>query len=150
MPEDKGALLRHYHEMRAALKAAIEGLSDQQLTETSLDGWSIKDHLAHIALWDEIRAAEVVRISSGHESVWRGTPEHGDAYNELSYEMRKGISLEQARWEFDHTHRQFVEALTAASERGLDGAHYGEAGLKSDHEAAHTAWIREWREAKGI
>lgn len=150
MPEDKHALLTHYHQMRATLLAAIDGLSDAQLTETSLDGWSIKDHLAHVALWDEIRAAEVARITAGHESVWRGTPEQGDDYNKLAYDLRRNMSLAQARWESDDTHRRFIEALAAANERGLDGSLYGEAGLKSDHEAAHAGWIKDWRAAKGI
>ena len=50
---------------------AIEGLSDAQMTERTLDGWSIADHLAHIALWDDVRTQEVTRISAGHDSVWR-------------------------------------------------------------------------------
>jgi hypothetical protein len=39
---------------RDALLAAIHGLSDAQMTEPSLDGWSVKDHLAHLALWDDV------------------------------------------------------------------------------------------------
>ena len=57
MAEDRDALLRHYRQMRTELLAAIDGLSDEALVEPSLDGWSVKDHLAHIAHWDEIRAA---------------------------------------------------------------------------------------------
>jgi hypothetical protein len=32
------------------LLAAITGLSGEEMTEPSLDGWSVKDHLAHLAL----------------------------------------------------------------------------------------------------
>ena len=71
MAEDRDALLRHYRQMREELLAAIQGLSDELLTDPSLDGWSVKDHLAHVALWDEIRASEVARISAGHASAWR-------------------------------------------------------------------------------
>ncbi|MBM3945992.1 MAG: DinB family protein, partial [SAR202 cluster bacterium] len=70
MPETREDLLRHYHQMRQDLLSAINGLADEQMTEPSLDGWSVKDHLAHIALWDDIRVSEVVRISAGHESAW--------------------------------------------------------------------------------
>ena len=45
--EDRDALLRHYRESRAALLAAIDGLTDAQMTDPSIDGWSVKDHLAH-------------------------------------------------------------------------------------------------------
>jgi uncharacterized damage-inducible protein DinB len=66
MPEDRDALLEHFRQMRAQLLSAIDGLSDELMVETSLDGWSVKDHLAHLATWDDIRASEVVRISAGH------------------------------------------------------------------------------------
>ena len=65
MIEDRDALLQHYRKMREELLSAIEGLSDELMTERSLDGWSVKDHLAHIAAWDDVRAAEVERISAG-------------------------------------------------------------------------------------
>ena len=39
---------------------------------------------------------------------------------------------------------------TSAPTRGLDGSLYGEAGLRSDHEAQHTAWIRRWRSERGL
>jgi len=71
--ETRDGLLKHYQQTRQQLVAAIHGLSDQQLLDTSLDGWSVKDHLAHVAHWDEIRATEVLRISAGHESAWRMT-----------------------------------------------------------------------------
>jgi hypothetical protein len=71
--EDRDALLQHYRQMRRELLAAIDGLTDALLTEPSLDGWSVKDHLAHLALWDDLRASEVVRISAGHDSAWRMT-----------------------------------------------------------------------------
>ena len=47
MAEDREALLAHYRRMRADLLAAIDGLTEAQMTEQSLDGWSVKDHLAH-------------------------------------------------------------------------------------------------------
>lgn len=56
MPEDREAILRHYRSTRDDLLAAIDGLSDELMVETSLDGWSVKDHLAHLALSDDIRA----------------------------------------------------------------------------------------------
>lgn len=48
MAEDRDALLQHYRQMREELLSAIDGLSDELMTEPSLDGWSVKDHLAHL------------------------------------------------------------------------------------------------------
>ena len=64
MAEDRQELLAHYRRSRAELLAAIDGLSDAQLCDPSIDGWSVKDHLAHLAFWDDIRAAEVQRFQT--------------------------------------------------------------------------------------
>ena len=150
MAEDRDALLRHYRQMREELLAAIEGLSDELLTDPSLDGWSVKDHLAHLVLWDEIRASEVARIAAGHASAWRMTPDQDAAYSALGHALRLELSLDQVRWELATSQQRLLEAIASATPRGLDASRYGEAGLRSAHEAAHTGWITRWRRARGI
>jgi len=150
MPEEKDALLAHYRQMREELLSAIDGLSDALMTETSIDGWSVKDHLAHVAFWDDLRAAEVVRISGGHDTAWRMSGEQDAALNALAYEMRRSMSLAQARWELDTARQRLLDALAAATPRGLDGSLYGEAGLRSSHETQHAGWIRRWRGERGL
>jgi uncharacterized damage-inducible protein DinB len=145
---DRDDLLRHYRESRADLLAAIDGLTDDQLSERTLDGWSVKDHLLHITLWDEIRAAEIERISAGHESLWRMSTEQDDIYRGLGIDLRMDTSVGQAKWELEATRRRVLEAIASATERGLDGSLYGEAGLRSGHEAQHTEWIKRWRAEK--
>jgi uncharacterized damage-inducible protein DinB len=149
MAENRESLLQHYRQMRAALLAAIDGLGDDELIEPSLDGWSVKDHLAHLTLWDELRASEVVRISAGHDSAWHMAGDQSDAYNELGYALRQNLSLDQVRWELATTHQRLLDAIAAATPRGLDGSLYGEAGLRSTHEAEHTEWITRWRGERG-
>jgi hypothetical protein len=148
--EDRDDLLRHYETMRRELLAAIDGLRDEQMTDTSIDGWSVKDHLLHIALWDDIRAAEVTRISAGHASAWRMTGAQDEEFNALSYELRRDLSLAQARWEFEMSRQRLLEAIRAAAPDALDASRYGEAGLRSSHEAEHAGWIRRWRGEKGL
>ena len=150
MAQDKEQLLKHYQGTRAELLEAIEGLGDELMTERTLDGWSVKDHLAHLAVWDEIRAVEVSRISAGHDSAWRMTGEQDEAYNALTYDLRRDLSLEQVRWELETSRQKLLDAIASASPRALDGSLYGEAGLISGHEAQHTGWIRRWRGEKGV
>jgi len=150
MAEELDALLQHYRQMREELLAAIDGLSDELLTEPSIDGWSVKDHLAHLALWDDVRAGEVARISAGHDSAWRMTDEQGEAYNALGYALRRALSLDQVRWELATSRQRLLDAIASATPRGQDASLYGEAGLSSAHEAAHTGWIKRWREERDL
>ena len=150
MAEDRDALLQHYRQMRDELLAAINGLSDELMTEPSLDGWSVKDHLAHLALWDDIRAGEVARVSAGHDSAWRMTGEQDAAYNELGYALRRALPLDQVRWELAASRQKLLDAITSVTPRGLEAERYGEAGLRSSHEAAHAGWIKRWRSEKSI
>jgi uncharacterized damage-inducible protein DinB len=147
--ENKDELLQHYEQMHTALLAAIDGLSDEQLSETTLDGWSVGDHLVHLAVWDEIRASEIVRISAGHESAWRLHGEQEERYNEIMHDLLHALSPAQAKWELATSRERLREALSSATERGLDASLYGEAGLRSTHEAQHTEWIRRWRGERG-
>jgi hypothetical protein len=148
--EDKHELLQHYGTSRADFMAAIAGLGDQQLTDTSIDGWSIKDHMCHIAFWDELRALDVLRISAGHESAWRLKTEPEDELNKIAYAMRRDLSLEQVKWEFISTRRRLLDAISSSTPRGLDPSYYGEPSLRSTHEADHMDWIKRWRHDKSI
>ena len=148
--EDRDALLRHYRESHEALLAAIHGLTDAQMTDPSIDGWSVKDHLAHLALWDDLRASEVTRISAGHGSAWRMTGEQGDAYNAIGYTTRRDLPLDQVRWELQTSRARLLDAIAAATPRGLDPSRYADAGLRSGHEAEHAGWITRWRGERGF
>ena len=150
MAEDREELLRRYRESRAKLLAAIESLTDEQMSEPSLDGWAVKDHLAHIALWDDIRADDVERISAGFESAWKMTDDQNDAHNATGYELRRSMSAAQARWELENSRRKLLDAITAATPAALDPTRYGGADLRSDHEDEHAGWIARWRGEKGI
>ncbi len=150
MAEDRDALLQHYRQMRQELLSAIHGLSDELMTEPSLDGWSVKNHLAHLALWDDVRASEVVRISAGHDSAWRMRDDQDGVYSALGHSLRLGLSLDQARWELATSRQRLLDAISSATPRGLDASLYGEAGLRSLHEAVHAGWIKRWREERGI
>lgn len=145
MPENRDELIAHYAATRADLLDALEGLSDEAMSEPTLDGWSIKDHLAHIATWDEVRAAEVERISARWASAWRMSHEQDETYNVMAYELRRELTAAQARWELATTRERLLSAIAAATPRGLDASLYGEAGLRSAHEVEHAEWIRRWR-----
>ena len=148
--EDKEALLQQYRKARQDLLGAIDGLTDAQLSERSLDGWSVKDHLAHLALWDDVRAAEVARISAGHESAWRMTDEQDEAFNTIGYALRTDLSVAQVKWELATSRQKLLDAIESAAPAALDPSRYGASSLVSTHEQEHTGWIKRWRSENGF
>ena len=150
MSLDRGDLLRHYRESRAKLLEAIDGLTDEQMSEATIDGWAVKDHLAHLALWDDMRAGEVERISAGFESAWRMTEHQDEVHNATGYELRRSMSAAQAIWELERSRRKLLDAISAAPPAALDPSRYGAAGLRSQHEDQHSGWIARWRGEKGF
>lgn len=141
-------LVEHFRAMRAELHIAIDGLSDEQLSEKTLDGWSVKDHLAHVGLYDELRVAEVRRISAGWETAWH-MPGKDHFYSELGYELRANFSPAQVLWEIANTHEQLLAAIAEGSDLILEPDRFSEAAMPSTHEAQHTGWIRRWRSDRG-
>ncbi|MSQ27360.1 MAG: DinB family protein [Dehalococcoidia bacterium] len=150
MAEDREALLQYYRETRQVLLAAIDGLSDERVTEPSFDDWSVKDHLAHLALWDDVRASEIVRISAGHASAWRMADRQDEAYNALGHDLRLPLSVDQVKWELATSRQKLLDAISPATARGLDTSLYGASPLRSQHEAEHTGWIKRWRGERGF
>jgi hypothetical protein len=78
------------------------------------------------------------------------TEDQDEAYNTLAHSLRLDLSLDQARWELATSRQRLLDAISSATPRGLDASLYGEAGLRSTHDAEHAGWIKRWRNEKGI
>lgn len=60
LPADKDALMARIQQARDALEAVIAPLSDEQLAAPGPDGgWSVKDHLYHLATWAQVQLARM-------------------------------------------------------------------------------------------
>jgi hypothetical protein len=60
LPADKEALLARIQQSRASLEAQITPLSAEQLAAPGPDGgWSVKDHLYHLATWQQVQLARM-------------------------------------------------------------------------------------------
>lgn len=151
--ERRSALLQAYRDSRAALLAAIAGLSEDQMSAPAPDGWSVRDHLAHIAHMDELRSFEIQRLSRGYRIAHPASiPEEWDSLNAWGVNLRRPMSLEQVLWELEFTRDGVLETIGSATERGLDQSNYGELGLDGGamHEQEHAAAIRAYRSSQGL
>jgi hypothetical protein len=60
-PTDKASVLERIERSWASLDEAVKGLSDERMRSSGADGWTVKDHLAHIAGWNLSLAALLER-----------------------------------------------------------------------------------------
>ena len=52
LPQDRAELMQRIQDGWTALEGVIGALGDEQMWMVDAGGWSIKDNLAHLAVWD--------------------------------------------------------------------------------------------------
>lgn len=119
---NKAELLARIRSSRLALEDELSALSQDQLTIPASSGWSIKDHLAHLATW-EFGIAELLRgrprfvAMQVEEIVSQGKSE--DEVNEQIYQRHAGLSLSEVMDKFKAAHRQLLKTLEALDDGDL-------------------------------
>lgn len=136
----------------ANLLRSIEGLTEEQASRQEIDGWSVKDHLTHLAVWNEMRFFELSRVVQG--GTYSMDPrEEADILwlNEGFAQARRRLPYAQVIADLEFVHQLIVQAVTAAPEDRLAENLYGEMGpVGAAHEAGHATIIRAWREKVGV
>jgi hypothetical protein len=118
----KSELLERIHISRSALEETLGSLSEEQLTRHGPEGWSIKDHLAHIAVW-ELGIVELLNRrprfeAMGVEEAISGGKDQ-DEINDLIYRRHAGLSLGEVLEMFQSSHRQMLKTLNTLSDDDL-------------------------------
>jgi len=135
----------------ARVDAGIAGLTDEQASRPSSDGWSTKDQLTHITFWHEMRFFEVSRIAHGGHASFPLTEEAGvEHLNEQIAANRRSLALEQVVADLRFAREMVRQALLAAPE-DLAMTRFAEIGpVGSSHEMAHAEMITAWRKREGL
>ena len=142
----------------AALEFVVAGLSLEQLVTPGPQGWSVKDHLVHIAEWEAATGAVLARRPQ-HEgfSLPADLPTDIDALNDVLYQRSRDVPIDEVQAKGRRVHAEIIAALgrlTDADMR-LTVAEYG-ANPTDDrplgrkiandtyfHYAEHVGWIKE-------
>lgn len=159
---DRDELLARIARSRATLEAAIGRLGEERLNgPTDEQGWTVKDHLTHIAAWER-SMAYLLRGQARHEGL--GVPEEvyfqddTDAINAAIHERTADRSTSEALELFQDAHRQLLAALEPLTYEDLlksyshylpnepgddDGSPIFERmlGNTEEHYDEHLAWI---------
>ena len=144
------------------LQSTLDGLSEEQLLISGVAGdWTIKDVLAHIAVWQSRLITSMFKIEKGFKPDTVDSDAEVDRLNQQWYLEQKDRSLEQIWDDFDSSYHQLLKRVETWPEKALfDPKRYpwmkGRpfvsyiAGDSYEHYAGHAADIQAWRTRQDI
>lgn len=154
----KAELLGEIEREWEALQAAIDGLTDAQMTRMPVAGeWTVKDLLAHIAVCQSLLVTNLYKVERGvPPSGVDLTPAQVDRQNAQFYQEQKGRLLERVLEDLYDVHLALVNRLDGFSDVLLSdpkkfkwmkgkplSAFVAEDSI--EHYREHTADILAWR-----
>ena len=121
-PRSTRELLARIQRSRLALERTLAPLTEAQMTAPGPTGWSIKDHLAHLAAWESGVVALLNRRSrfaamNLEAAVVQGMTE--EEINEVIYQQHAGLSLAQVRDQLDAAEREMRQVLQRLDDHEL-------------------------------
>jgi hypothetical protein len=124
IPTGADELLEEIHASRAEIEAIIDELSQNQMTQATDDGgWTIKDHLVHIAEWQR-RGLGVIEGRPAWEAMGIDKETYQaldiDGINEILYERNKDRPLPEVLTEFRKAQEKVVLTLEQMNEDDLE------------------------------
>jgi hypothetical protein len=158
VPQTKTELMERIVTARAALDRLVGSLSDAQLAARGPNGgWAVKDHLTHIATWEQMSAAHL-RGGSDHEVVGMDEATYEkqelDSLNAAIYEMHSNREPNDVRTMSRDAHAAVLERLADVDETTLQQA-YSRTDPEQrtvmqeltsntyDHYIQHLRWMEE-------
>jgi uncharacterized damage-inducible protein DinB len=159
--QTKADFLYHLTADRQALEDVINGRSEAELTRPGPEGWSVKDHLAHIAAWERSGLAllagenRAAAVGISDELFNEG---EDDAVNEAVRQCDADRSLEDVRAELRRVRAETIAAISVLTDEDLRRpySYYQPTdpdnsqtpvietlvGNSSEHDVEHTEWIK--------
>jgi hypothetical protein len=121
-PRNQAELVERIQRSWAVLEQTFGRLSEAQMIAIGPDGWSIKDHLAHVATWEESLTA-ILQSRPRHLALGvdeRTYLEAGeDELNASIYEYNKQRPLAEVLGQFQGAHRRMLVTLQALTDADL-------------------------------
>jgi hypothetical protein len=146
---DKATLMRAATDAFTELEQAIEGLSEEAMSQVWLGTWGVREILVHISGWQREMIPALDGLARGESAPFpAGTYDDFDAWNARFVAARTGVKAADVLAELHGSHRDFMTAAGAVPD-----AHFAAGGSARDlfdncapgHYREHTAQIREWR-----
>jgi hypothetical protein len=131
---DKTTLLDTIQTKYAQLESLVAPLSEAQLCTAPSEGeWSIKDIMAHVAVWEQICSRWLAEFLRGVTSQPSERIEVG--VNDRIYRENRDRSLAEVQELFHHAHQQFLQQVDLLAQT------LSEEDLNAPH---RFAWTEYW------
>jgi hypothetical protein len=120
-PQTTAELLARIDESWRAFDQAVGHLSpEQRIQLRDRNGWSVKDHLAHVWAWEQSLLALLEgRDRNAAIGVPSGDDQDIDAINELIRQQRQPMSLAAVQQALHESHAAVVAAIARLSDADL-------------------------------
>ncbi len=117
-----------------------------------VDGWSVRDILAHVAVWDAYALTALPGIlETGEHPRYDYQDEPIDTFNARMTREKRGLSLDEVRAELGETHARLLAYLRSVppDDITVNTPFRERLGADTwDHYPEHAAAIRAWREER--
>jgi len=150
---DREEVLARVEGARQAFLAAVDGLTEAQMTKPAVGEWSVKDLLCHIASYEEIALPDIQRVGRGDAPALATFDlKRVDEFNAMIMFLRRHFSLEQAWRELDISRRSLLEAIGRLPDSALAEGQFARGMLQicAYHDTEHTEDIQAWRKREGL
>jgi uncharacterized damage-inducible protein DinB len=142
-------------ESRQTLHQAIEGLSEEEMTQVQVEGvWTVKDVLGHIASWEETCLEPLQRYADGGPFEVQVIEDYM-AWNDEQAARKRDVPLDAILDELATIRQGLVEAasrLSAGQWKQRVPFSWGGRGTIAEvldvfyqHELEHVRTIEQWR-----
>ncbi len=142
-------------ESRRALHQAIEGLSEEEMTQVQVEGvWTIKDVLGHIASWEETCLEPLQHYADGGPYDVQVIEDYL-AWNDEQAARKRNVPLDAILDELTTVRQGLVEAANRLSAgqwaQRVPFAWGGEGTIADtleglhEHEMEHVRSLQQWR-----
>lgn len=125
------------------LDRLIEGLGPEGLALTGADGWQVKDHLAHIAAWEQSLIALLARSDRATAMGLREPTGDTEAINQSLLELHQKMDASAALEYFRDTHARLVQLIESLTDADLQRP-YNDYQPDDPRDAADNRPVIDW------
>jgi hypothetical protein len=117
---NKTDVLRKIDDGWRRLTELVEGIAPATFVQPVKDGWSPKDHVAHVSAWEEFLLA-ILEQRDRHTSLGVGDlrGKETDEINDAVFQARRHQVPDEIRTSLAETHRQVRAAIQSLSDADL-------------------------------